>query len=88
MKKTIYEFNTGDTSHHILWSLERVPVEDAPRKPARFCLKIHIQELDSEAGVYCGEELPTYQQANPSVTTLPPSYELSLIRQPERAVVS
>ncbi|GAA5795823.1 hypothetical protein HPULCUR_001185 [Helicostylum pulchrum] len=85
LKKTLYEFNTNDSNHHINWSLERVPIEQAPCRSARFCLMIHITELDPEMGIY-GEELPTYQVATNNII-LPPSYELALIREPEPAVI-
>ncbi|CAO3623863.1 unnamed protein product [Mucor hiemalis] len=93
LKKTLYEFNTDDTSHHIIWSVERIPIEQAPIRSTRFCLKIYITKLDNEMGGIFdinGEELPSYQQASTTTALLipspPPSYELSLIRPPEPAI--
>lgn len=81
----MYEFNTNDSNHRINWSLERVPIEHAPCRSARFCLMIHITELDPELGIY-GEELPSYQVATNNIV-LPPSYEATLIRAPEPAAL-
>lgn len=83
LKKTLYEFNTDDTRHHIIWSLHKVPIDEAPIRSARFCLKIYITELDNNE-----EELPTYQQTTSLLLQPPPpSYELSLIRQPQTAIL-
>lgn len=90
LKKTLYEFNTNDSTHHINWSLERVPIEQAPKCCSRsaviFCLMINITEIDPELGIIGGEELPTYQQVATntaynmvSQNSPPPSYELTAL---------
>ncbi|KAG2196641.1 hypothetical protein INT46_002349 [Mucor plumbeus] len=72
LKKTLYEYTATD--QNIKWSLQRVPVDEAPCTSVRFCLVIHIKELDPEM-VYVGEELPSYQAAlNTANIFNPPSY--------------
>jgi hypothetical protein len=82
--------------------LERVSIEQAPCRSARFCLMIHITELDPELGIINGgggggEELPTYQVATNgnnmvSISQPPPSYELTAlataIRPPEPIITA
>lgn len=83
LKKALYEYTATD--QNIKWSLQRVPVDEAPCTSVRFCLVIHITELDPEM-VYVGEELPSYQTAlNTTNIFNPPSYHE--LTAPPHAVV-
>ncbi|KAK4519721.1 AMSH/STAMBP protein ubiquitin specific-protease [Mucor velutinosus] len=86
LKKTLYDYTATDQS--IKWSLQRVPIDEAPCTSVRFCLVIHITELDPEMA-YVGEELPSYQTAllNTATTFHPPSYH-ELTAPPHAVVVS
>ncbi|EPB87703.1 hypothetical protein HMPREF1544_05484 [Mucor circinelloides 1006PhL] len=86
LKKTLYEYTATDQT--IKWSLQRVPIDEAPCTSVRFCLVIHVTELDPEM-VYVGEELPSYQTAllNTTNTFHPPSYH-ELTAPPQAVVVS
>ncbi|GAN04895.1 hypothetical protein MAM1_0076d04362 [Mucor ambiguus] len=86
LKKTLYEYTATD--QNLKWTLQRVPIDEAPCTSVRFSFVIHITELDPEM-VYVGEELPSYQAAllNTATPFHPPSYN-ELIAPPRAVVVS
>ncbi|CEP13406.1 hypothetical protein [Parasitella parasitica] len=85
LKKTLYEYTATD--QNIKWSLQRVPIDEAPCTSVRFCLMIQVTELDPEM-VFVGEQLPSYQTALSAETIHnPPSYH-ELPVPPSAVVVS
>ncbi|OAD04722.1 hypothetical protein MUCCIDRAFT_108555 [Mucor lusitanicus CBS 277.49] len=86
LKKTLYEYTATD--QNLKWTLQRVPIDEAPCTSVRFSFVIHITELDPEM-VYVGEELPSYQAAllNTATPFHPPSYH-ELTAPPHAVVVS
>ncbi|KAI9280384.1 hypothetical protein BY458DRAFT_430876 [Sporodiniella umbellata] len=70
--------------HFIVWTCERIQLDNAPSKSTRLCFMIRIIQLDPEIGLRedsgsNNEELPTYHAALQTTSfALPPPAYVSL----------